>query len=305
MGKLHFTKKGFKAASVAYFLSLASVGISLLAYFQTSFTFGWYASNTKVETTGLGIKVAEEKDANIVFSAYKYRLVATDKGEAGGYEVTDSDDFTMNEYDQVFTEYNAYNPMILKLQMQGGIYSEGDDIPLKLTHNTSLDTQLLNDDGSVSSDSTSAAKPLSSYLSSTVIVKAIVDNTVYGDANSLYLGVKQKCEESYSGSSMKFVSTLDDGKIETTTENNVTHAVKKETLQNFENLKYASVLDGNGVHSCTVYLYLSYDKYLITSYIDQMGGSEITGAMESKYPLGSDLTEVSVAHPETASEASA
>lgn len=49
-------RKKFRLISVAYFLSLCAMSVSLLAYFSQMGTFSWFGLNKRVTATGLAIK---------------------------------------------------------------------------------------------------------------------------------------------------------------------------------------------------------------------------------------------------------
>ncbi|HBS02413.1 MAG TPA: hypothetical protein DEA63_00880, partial [Firmicutes bacterium] len=168
-------RKGFRLASLTYFLSLGALSVSLLAYFSLNGTFAWFGLNKRVDATGMAIAVKKEKNVNIDLTSYK-KVPSSD----GINYVLDSQStpHALNRYDQVFTADNVYTPVLLKLVLTDGAYEDGEELPLKVHHNPEKDSEIIRvaEDGTSSTESTSETSLLSSYISSVLNIRAAVYN---------------------------------------------------------------------------------------------------------------------------------
>ncbi len=309
-------KKSFKAASLAYFLSLGALATSLFAYFSTSSTFSWFASNKEVEASGMSISIKGEDDVDIEAHYYRYVEEQEDDGESGKkgtgvYHVQrDPDELSLTRYDQIFTDDNDYAPLLIQLRLYGGSYKNGDILPLKIFHDSSKDKEVSwtleesdADNFSIADDD--ATYHLSSYLSSVVSVKAMVhnDETIFSEAEINALSSDSSALEadfeemrnSFADNAQRFVSSIPS-----------TGAASKSDLDfsNDANLAYEEVLSEKGIKTCTAYVWMDYDVSqsiydngakghgLINAYIDQMKSKLTT--VDAGYPLGSDITELTI-----------
>lgn len=288
-------RKGFRLASLTYFLSLGALSVSLLAYFSLNGTFAWFGLNKRVDATGMAIAVKKEKNVNIDLTSYK-KVPSSD----GINYVLDSQStpHALNRYDQVFTADNVYTPVLLKLVLTDGAYGDGEELPLKVHHNPEKDSEIIRvaEDGTSSTESTSETSLLSSYISSVLNIRAAVYNGPFDfDAIvSFFKGTGTLNGESYSSGDHSFVSySTDSGK--TTIEASGTDPVhaKKEEAISIPGVKYYNAGSSTS-RRCTLYIYLDYNESLINAYIDQMKGGSGVMLMETNYALGADLDYISI-----------
>lgn len=289
-------KKGFRLASLSYFLSLGTLFFALFAYFSLNGTFAWFGLNKRVDANGMAIKVKKEEDVNISLTSYK--MVQSSNGS---YSLGVSDTpHALNRYDQVFTGDNIYTPVILKLVLTDGVYQDGEELPLKIRHIPELDSTLIRSvtdasgNSSEATDSTSESTPLSSYISSVLNVKAVVYNGTFNfDTLVSYFRDGGKLDGSaYSGGSHSFVNLDSDGNIALDQTQDPVRASKEETIS-IPGVTYKNA-GGEKSRRCTLYVYLDYNDSLINSYINQMrGGGGITLA-EANYALKGDLDCISI-----------
>ena len=281
MSKL-FKRKGFRLASVAYFLSLGTLAVSLFAWFSTSSTFSWFASNKETNASGMAIKVKSDDDVDIEMDVFKYVEKGSydsssswvGKNEYHVQQFNDSDTdwnrkIAMNRYDTVFQEDNKYTPILFRLKLSGGNHSKGTTIPLKITHDTDKDKLITTSKDSEGTAATCAAFPLSSYISSVVSVKAVVyDGTNSSDSTSWDTASysSETCPEptaifeymrtvfnggvsSLTPETQYFVTSMTGGEDK---DGAKTAALKTETIS-FADLKFPSTGD------CTLYIWIDYD----------------------------------------------
>ncbi len=312
MSKL-FRRKGFRLASVAYFLSLGTLALALFAWFSTSSTFSWFASNKQVDATGMAIKVKADEDVDIEMKAYKYN-------PNDGYKtVIVAEDLAMSRYDQIFQENNVYTPILLKLTLTGGVYTNGDDLPMKILRGfddgTSLETTdktiwKYNSDGKLVSDTMGedSTYNLSSYISSVITVKAFVANdttTITWNDSDLKASFEAAREifESTSDTpnyaEKRFVTSLKNA-------DGTTSTTKVSSLDFTEKLDYYAGTDG----VCNVYVWLDYDDSsalysesgyngLINAYIEQMKSDSTS--INITYPLLCDINQLTIIKNSTSS----
>ncbi len=322
MSKL-FRRKGFRLASVAYFLSLGTLAVSLFAWFSTSSTFSWFASNKEVDASGMAIQVKTDENASVDMTVYKY--IQNDNGshefaenptikDANGND-TGKMDLSLLRYDQVFQEDNDYTPILLKLKLSGGTYTTTDNkLSLAITHNTDKDhaiktvTTDSSSSESVSEDTSGASGQkydLSNYISSVISVKAMVEPVTGGehtytwDSGSSETNFQTLKNEFKNVEQKYFVKTLK-------TVNGATETTKNASIS-FD-LTYAAASD----KICIVYVWIDYDdgknttysgttNGLINAFIDQMNDAGGSSGINISYPLYSDLTELSVVKSTSAS----
>ncbi len=293
-------RKGFRLASLAYFLSLSALTVSLLAYFSLNGTFAWFGLNKRVDANGMTIAVKKEDDVNITLTSYRMKSDGTKESVDSS-----STPHALGRYDQVFTSDNEYCPVILKLELNDGTYSNGEDIPLKIHHDTSKDTEIVESitvsDGSSSYvtstvTSTDDDRKLSSYISSVILAKAAVYN---GDINlgntndfkkmTSYFKGEGKLDGATYGSTSASTFVSYTGTKDGTSGINITG--KTETLS-IDGLKYENV-GTTEKQKCTLYIYLNYDENLIEYYIDKMKGNT-TLLMEANFNLLPDIDYISI-----------
>lgn len=309
MSKL-FKRKGFRLASVAYFLSLGTLAVALFAWFSTSSTLSWFASNKTVDGTGMAIKVKTDENVNIEMHVYKY--VETGTG-TGVYTVQkDPDSIAMSRYDQVFQEDNGYAPILLQLKLTGGFYEDNSPLPLVIHHDSNFDKTVITDTDTTSTiaddDST---YHLSSYISSVVSVKAMVYNTTISgegsyssEAENVFKTMKSQFEKTTSPAykTRFFLSSIPTAGPATKTDINFSDGGSKTGVEG--NLLY-SATEVDGVSTCMVYVWIDYDTSttiyqdtsngyngLINAYIAQMQGTSL--GINVSYPIKSDITELSI-----------
>ena len=307
MSKL-FKRKGFRLASVAYFLSLGTLAVALLAWFSTSSTFSWFASNKTVDATGMAIKVKTDEDVDIEMHVYKY-VTQTDGSSVVEKDPKDSSgsiDASLSRYDRVFQEDNSKAPVLLRLTLTGGVYSNGESLPLKIYRNTGTYTSgtysedydktlvTYDSDGTLqyNSGAKKATYGLSSFISSVISVKAFVPNdtaTLAWDDDDLGASF-ENARTTFDGvtTSKQFVTQLKTVDSATTT--------RKATSLDFSSDLTYYATDG----TCYVYIWIDYDTTsfytsddgngLINAYIAQMGSTGIN----ISYPLLSDISTVEV-----------
>lgn len=314
MSKL-FRRKGFRLASVAYFLSLGTLALALFAWFSTSSTFSWFASNKQVDATGMAIKVKADEDVDIEMKAYKY-VYDSEKG----YIVSETEDLAMSRYDQIFQENNVYTPILLKLTLTGGVYANGEDLPMRILRGfddgTSLETADKtiwkydsNGDLASSTMGEDSTYSLSSYISSVITVKAFVANDTTtitwndGDLTASFEAARENIFESTSSTpnytEKRFVTSLKNAEGTTST-------TKVSSLDFTNELDYYAGADG----VCNVYVWLDYDDSsslysksgysgLINAYIEQMKSDSTS--INITYPLLCDINQLTIIKDSTSS----
>ncbi len=334
MSKL-FQRKGFRLASVAYFLSLGTLAVALFAWFSTSSTFSWFASNKTVDATGMAIKVKTDDEVDINVEVYKYvekktteevtsdGVTSTVDVGTGEYHVQkltldDVEGLGMSRYDQVFQEDNDYAPILMKLTLTGGTYEEDTALPLKISRNRDYDNKVIKSEGAtpetISKDDTQYH--LSSYISSVISVKAMVDNTTTitdkGTCESveenLFKTMRDKFEETDSEKiqykTRFFVQDSSQPSAGPVTKKNVNFSDAGSDAEGVSgNLLYTT--DSSADSSCTVYVWIDYDETttkwsesfegyngLINAYIKQMKGNSL--GINVSYKLECDITQISV-----------
>lgn len=292
-------RKGFRLASLAYFLSLGALSVSLLAYFSLNGTFAWFGLNKRVDANGMAIAVKKEDDVNITLTSYRMSAVGTQ-------EVVESSStpHALNRYDQVFTSDNVYCPVILKLELNDGTYLDTDSIPLKIHHDASKDheiVEVITDSDASSSSSTATStddnRPLSSYISSVILVEAAVYNgnidltsvTNFKRMVSYFQGTGRLDGEKYSSTSDSTFVTYEGSKDDISQMTIV--GDKKEEIS-ITGLTYQNA-GTSEKQKCTLYIYLNYNEDLIEYYIDQMKGSTEL-LMEANFSLLPDIDYISI-----------
>ena len=289
-------KKGFRLASLSYFLSLGTLFFALFAYFSLNGTFAWFGLNKRVDANGMAIKVKKEEDVNISLTSYK--MVQSSNGSYS-LDVSDTP-HALNRYDQVFTGDNIYTPVILKLVLPDGVYQDGEELPLKIRHIPEFDSTLIRSvtDASGNSSevtgSTSESAPLSSYISSVLNVKAVVYNGTFNFNTlvSYFRDGGQLDGSVYSGGSHSFVNRDSDGNIALDQTQDPVRASKEETIS-IPGVTYKNAGSENS-RRCTLYVYLDYNDSLINSYINQMRGGDGITLAEAHYALKGDLDYISI-----------
>lgn len=306
-------------ASLAYFLSLGTLAVSLFAWFSTSSTFSWFASNKETDATGMAISIKGDDDVSIEAHYFRYVEIETEdeSGEMKGtgvYHVQKDplDKLSLTRYDQIFTDDNKYAPLLIQLTLTGGKYESGTDIlPLKILHDDHYDKKVswtLDGDDTDNFDigETDTTYHLSSYLSSVVSIKAIVDNdsTLFTQAEVDALETNTSALEDdfetlrtefASLTGKRFVDSIPDAGAATKTDIDFSEDT---------NLTYQESMTESGTKTCTVYVWIDYDTTqevydggssnygLINAYIDQMKAKLTT--VDAGYPLGSDITELTI-----------
>ena len=289
-------KKGFRLASLSYFLSLGTLFFALFAYFSLNGTFAWFGLNKRVDANGMAIKVKKEEDVNISLTSYK--MVQSSSGSYSR-DVSDTP-HALNRYDQVFTGDNIYTPVILKLVLTDGVYQDGEELPLKIRHIPEFDSTLIRSvtdpsgNSSEVTDSTSESAPLSSYISSVLNVKAVVYNGTFNFNTlvSYFRDGGQLDGSVYSGGSHSFVNLDSDGNIALDQTQDPVRASKEETIS-IPGVTYKNA-GGENSRRCTLYVYLDYNDSLINSYINQMRGGDGITLAEAHYALKGDLDYISI-----------
>lgn len=290
-------KKGFRLASLSYFLSLGTLFIALFAYFSLNGTFAWFGLNKRVDANGMTISVKKEDDVNISLMSYKKV-----QNQSGDYVVDRSTTpHALNRYDQVFTSDNVYTPVILQLVLTDGTYSDGDELPLKLHHLAEYDSTVIrtgvdeNGSETETTSSTSRDAPLSSYISSVLDVKAVVYNGAFNfDTMVDYFKNGGALDgNTYSGGSHSFAQTDEQGEVVIDENSDPIHALKEETIS-IPGVKYQNS-GSESSRRCVLYVYLDYSEELINAYIDQMrGGDGGITLTEDNYALKGDLDYISI-----------
>ncbi len=311
MSKL-FRRKGFRLASVAYFLSLGTLALALFAWFSTSSTFSWFASNKQVDATGMAIKVKADEDVDIEMKAYKY-VYDSDKG----YYVSETTDLAMSRYDQIFQENNDYTPVLLKLTLTGGVYTNGEDLPMKILRGFADSTSLKKADKTIwkydsngdlasSTMGDDSTYNLSSYISSVITVKAFVANdtttitwndsdlkTSFENAKNIFTSDTPNYAEKRFVTQLKGI-------------NGATSTKKDDYIDFTSDLDYYAGTDG----ICNVYVWLDYDDSsalysksgydgLINAYIEQMKSDSTS--INITYPLLCDINQLTIIKDSTSS----
>ena len=270
---------------MAYFLSLGTLAVSLFAWFSTSSTFSWFASNKETNASGMAIKVKSDDDVDIEMDVFKYVEDGSydsssswvGKNEYHVQQFNDSDadwnrKIAMNRYDTVFQEDNKYTPILFRLKLSGGNHSEGTTIPLKITHDTKKDKLITTSKDSQGTEATCAAYPLSSYISSVVSVKAVVydgtnssDSTswdtasyaseTYPEPTAIFEYMRTVFNggvESLTPETQYFVTSMTGGEDKDGEDDKKTAALKTGTIS-FTGLQFPSTGD------CTLYIWIDYD----------------------------------------------
>ena len=326
MSKL-FKRKGFRLASVAYFLSLGTLAVSLFAWFSTSSTFSWFSQNKQVTASSMAIKVKTEENVSIQMDIYKYiEITKTESssevgtGEFHVQKRTESNNYSLSlcRYDRVFQEDNIYTPVLFKLTLLGGIYANGDTLPLKIHHDTEKDkTVFPNSESTATTSVDGSTYRLSSYISSVISIKAMVYNdpitwssteTDYeSEADKIFKTMRAKFEatENVEYETQYFVTALTSG----------AKAAKTE-YATFSNVKYSESTSASSPKTCTLYIWIDYDesttfygtegsnteKGLINAYIQQMMDAGATTGINVSYPLYSDIDELSLVRESSSSD---
>ncbi len=316
-------------ASVAYFLSLGTLAVSLFAWFSTSSTFSWFSQNKQVSASDMAVKIKAEENVSIQMDVYKYientktetvtsdGTTTTQEVGTGEYHVQKRSDannypLTLARYDRVFKEDNVYSPILFKLTLTGGTYAENEKLPLKIHHDSSKDSTVIADSSGTETGTVDGTTyRLSSYISSVISIKAMVYNnpitwdstdTAYeSEADKIFQTMRTKFEatENAEYENQFFVTSLEDGAAATKTE-----------YAAFSELKYTTKTTDNGStdnNSCILYIWIDYDEStkfygsndssqngLINAYIEQMMGAGNTTGINISYPLYSDIDELSI-----------
>ena len=316
MSKL-FRRKGFRLASVAYFLSLGTLAVALFAWFSTSSTFSWFASNKTVDATGMAIKVKADENVDIKMTAYKYTSTS-------GSTVEETTDLSLSRYDRVFQEDNDYAPVLLKLELTGGAYSDGESLPLKISRGFENNTPTLEtaektlitkgDDGETKNYDTngvaSSSHGLSSYISSVISVKAFVETktaTITWDDSDLKTSFENARKNVFEPENKTDGPKYVEKRFVTAVKgfNGATETSKDTEIDFSDVLDYNEVTDG----TCIVYVWIDYDETqsvytndgyygLINAYIDQMNDG--TSGINTSYPLDSDIYKLTIIKKQTA-----
>ncbi len=288
-------RKGFRLASLAYFLSLGALSLSLVAYLSINGTFAWFGLNKKVDANGMAITVKKEDDVNISLLSYR-------RNSSDGSVETSTTPHSLNRYDQVFTSDNVYTPVILKLTLSDGTYSDGETLPLKIHHDQSKDSIIINEQTLTSDSSeyttstttsTDSDHPLSSYISSVISVKAAVYNGSI-DLSSVtnFQTMVDFFKNGGTLGDMTYTSSSPDTFVEYTTEGTTTTINSKNETLSISGLEYQNA-GSSASQLCTLYIFLDYDQTLIEYYIEQMkNGSSMT--METNYRLFPDIDYISI-----------
>ncbi len=291
-------RKGFRLASLAYFLSLSALTVSLLAYFSLNGTFAWFGLNKRVDANGMTIAVKKEDDVNITLTSYRMKNDGTE-----GSVDSSSTPHALGRYDQVFTSDNQYCPVILKLELNDGTYSDGESIPLKIHHDTSKDNEIVEtitvSDGNTSSTTTSTDddRKLSSYISSVISAKAAVYN---GSIDLTKVENFKKMTSYFEGEE----GALDGATYSSTSKSTfVSYTGTKADTSGMDIVEKAETLSITGLtyenagtsekQKCTLYICLNYNEDLIEYYIDHMKGSA-TLLMEANFNLLPDIDYISI-----------
>ena len=321
-------------ASVAYFLSLGTLAVSLFAWFSTSSTFSWFSQNKQVDASGMAVQIKAEENVDIQMDVYKYIEKTKPEDDSSGsttevgtgeYHVqkrSDTNNYPLSlaRYDRVFKEDNIYSPILLKLTLTGGMYTNGETLPLKIHHDTSKDTTVIADStGTTTGTVDGKTYRLSSYISSVVSIKAMVynDPITYDDATEkddyeseagkIFQTMRAKFDatENVEYETQFFVKDrLADGTI-----------ASKNEYAAFTSLEYAETTNSStNAKSCILYIWIDYDesteKYgsdttsqngLINAYIEQMMNAGNTTGINVSYPLFSDIDELSIVRSSSSS----
>lgn len=289
-------RKGFRLASLAYFLSLGALSISLLAYFSLNGTFAWFGLNKKVDANGMSIIVKKEDDVNISLTSYR-------RNSSTGNVETSSTPHALNRYDQVFTSDNVYTPVILKLTLSDGTYSDGETLPLKVHHDVSKDSIIINEQTLTSdsseyttstTESTTDDRPLSSYISSVISIKAAVYNgSIDLTSVSGFETMVDFFKNDGTLGDKTYTPSSPDTFVDYSTDGSSTTINKKNETLSISDLEYENANSSGSSQLCTLYIFLDYDQNLIEYYIDQMkNGSSMT--METNYRLFPDIDYISI-----------
>lgn len=289
-------RKGFRLASLAYFLSLGALSISLLAYFSLNGTFAWFGLNKKVDANGMSIIVKKEDDVNISLTSYR-------RNSSTGNVETSSTPHALNRYDQVFTSDNVYTPVILKLTLSDGTYSDGETLPLKVHHDVSKDNIIINEQTLTSdsseyttstTESTTDDRPLSSYISSVISIKAAVYNgSIDLTSVSGFETMVDFFKNDGTLGDKTYIPSSPDTFVDYSTDGSSTTINKKNETLSISDLEYENANSSGSSQLCTLYIFLDYDQNLIEYYIDQMkNGSSMT--METNYRLFPDIDYISI-----------
>lgn len=283
-------------ASLAYFLSLGALSISLLAYFSLNGTFAWFGLNKKVDANGMSIIVKKEDDVNISLTSYR-------RNSSTGNVETSSTPHALNRYDQVFTSDNVYTPVILKLTLSDGTYSDGETLPLKVHHDVSKDSIIINEQTLTSdsseyttstTESTTDDRPLSSYISSVISIKAAVYNgSIDLTSVSGFETMVDFFKNDGTLGDKTYTPSSPDTFVDYSTDGSSTTINKKNETLSISDLEYENANSSGSSQLCTLYIFLDYDQNLIEYYIDQMkNGSSMT--METNYRLFPDIDYISI-----------
>ena len=249
--KKRMTKKGFRLVSVLYFLALVALSFSVYTFFHSA-TFAWFAKNEDASVNGLRISSVDDARGHITLTAYKYDL---DKMKG-----VECEELNLNQYDTIFTQLNAYNPLLLKFNIILGHFSS---FSIDLVHDRSLDGE----------DNTR----LSKYLSSVCSVKAAIfegDNALdTSSADTLWQDAKTK------------FATIDNEK----TYVSVNNGVFSKTPSLSFSFPHSSVKEG-----FDVYFWIDYSASLVESYIASGGVADDSGGALSgtgTYTMGNDIIQ--------------
>ena len=122
-----------RKTSLKIFVATTVTLFSLISSFVG--TFAWFSANTSVSATGMTI-TAYTTDVTIQCTVYKYNARYESPVSSTNY----TQDFSLNQYDIVFTERNRFNPLYLKIQLSGlEVPESAQSFTLAIERNTELD----------------------------------------------------------------------------------------------------------------------------------------------------------------------
>ncbi len=151
---VNFKRKKFRLISVAYFLSLSALSVSLLAYFSQMGTFSWFGLNKQVSATGLAIKAkgydglvkkitAHEffsKDGDIYTFSSEAAVTYTIDSSTGSITSSNSKQFSFGVYDTLSPK-DAYAVMFL-FELDSSVAKSKGSVNILASTSTALEQSL-------------------------------------------------------------------------------------------------------------------------------------------------------------------
>ena len=279
MAKMTAEDRRFTAKLVSLIMTGVLVLVALLMYFNLA--FGWFAQNEEVGGNGASV-TAYHDDTAAEYTHYTYNAKLE---TADVYD--DISDIRVPQYDLIFLQRNRFTPAVVRVALTGE-----NDLPRSGTIALTIGRNLgIADDPARSSRLSdyftsmmrmTIIKGASIYNADPTTLYTNVDNLPYGNS-TLYEVVKEQTVN--SATSNVFVTDEGSGDAH--------DYVKADSIT--LSIDYTAA-DWNG-DTLNIYLYISYDKTLLTAYtiqdLDLSGDITSVGRV---IELVNDLVTITASH---------